>query len=305
MKKRSSHSNKESADMVQEDDLGHYNFARELRRVPPYLLLIAWVVFTAIVIMWVVAASLSTSADIFKGDVFNFSDGLHFENYVRAWKSSHVSVYFANSALYTVISCAMLIVICAPYAYVLSRYQFPGSKLLNTLLAATTGVPVVMIVIPLYMFFARMGFLREPLPNRIVLIVLYIATKIPYTTIFLEAYFENISKTYEEAAAIDGCHPIRAFWTIVFPMAQGGLVTVTLFNFISIWNEYFLSLMIVNNESLRPVAVGLFSMINGMQYSGDWAGLFASVIIVFLPTFIMYLALNKYIIGGMTGGIKG
>ncbi|MCH3988044.1 MAG: carbohydrate ABC transporter permease [Lachnospiraceae bacterium] len=292
-------------DSTYEESYGHYSFARELRKVPPYLLLIMWVAFTAIVILWVVAASLSTTSDIFKGQVFDFANGLHFENYARAWSSSHVSVYFANSALYTVISCSLLILICAPYAYVLARFHFPGAKLLNTLLAATTGVPVVMIVIPLYMFFARAGLLRQPLTNRIVLIVLYVATKIPYTTIFLEAYFENISRTYEEAAAIDGCHPIPAFWRIVFPMAQGGLITVTLFNFISIWNEYFLSLMIVNNESLRPVAVGLFSMINGMQYSGDWAGLFASVIIVFLPTFILYLILSKYIIGGMTGGIKG
>ena len=65
---------------------------------------------------------------------------------------------------------------------------------------------------------------------------------------------------------------------IVFPMAQGGLVTVTIFNFINIWNEYFLSLMFVNSDKLRPVALGLFSMINGMQYSGYWSGLFASVI---------------------------
>ena len=119
------------------------------------------------------------------------------------------------------------------------------------------------------------------------------------------AYFENISKSYEEAAAIDGCHPIRTFWEIVFPMAQGGLVTVTIFNFINIWNEYFLSLMFVNSDRLRPVALGLFSMINGMQYSGDWSGLFASVIIVFLPTFILYALLSKYIVGGMTGGVKG
>lgn len=80
---------------------------------------------------------------------------------------------------------------------------------------------------------------------------------------------------------------------------------MTIFNFISIWNEYFLSLLFVNSDSLRPVALGLFSMINGMKYSGDWSGLFASVIIVFLPTFILYLFLSKKIIGGLTGGIKG
>jgi hypothetical protein len=119
------------------------------------------------------------------------------------------------------------------------------------------------------------------------------------------AYFANISKAYEEAAAIDGCHPVKTFWKIVFPLAQGGVVTVTIFNFIAIWNEYFLSLLFVNSEKLRPVALGLFSMINGMKYSGDWSGLFASVIIVFIPTFVLYIGLSKKIIGGITGGVKG
>ena len=282
-----------------------FSLKKELALVPGYLILVTWVGFTAVILIWVIAASLSTPADIFKGTIFEFSSGVHFENYSRAWVSSNVSIFFLNSLIYAVVSCVLLIVICAPYSYVLQRFDFFGSKIIKTALAATTGVPVIMVIIPLYMIVARAGLLREEMTNRIVLIVLFVSTKIPYTTIFLMAYFENISRSYEEAAAIDGCHPIRTFWKIVFPMAQGGLVTVTIFNFINIWNEYFLSLMFVNSEKLRPVALGLFSMINGMQYSGDWSGLFASVIIVFLPTFILYVLLSKYIVGGLTRGVKG
>lgn len=282
-----------------------FNLSRELRLAPGYLLLVSWVGFTAIILLWVIAASLSTTADIFKGNIFDFSTGFHWENYTRAWVSSNVSVFFMNSLLYSVVSCTLLILICAPYSYVLQRFDFFGRNMIKTMLAATTGVPVIMIIIPLYMMVARAGLLKQEMMNRIVLIALFVATKIPYTVIFLMAYFENISSTYEEAAAIDGCHPIKTFWKIVFPLAQGGVVTVTIFNFINIWNEYFLSLLFVNSDKLRPVALGLFSMINGMQYSGDWSGLFASVIIVFLPTFILYVILSKKIIGGFAGGIKG
>lgn len=282
-----------------------FSLRKELSLVPGYLVLTAWVGFTAVILIWVIAASLSTTGDIFRGTIFEFSTGLHFENYSRVWVSSNVSTYFLNSLLYAVCSCVLLILICAPYSYVLQRFKFPGAGAIKTMLAATTGVPVIMVIIPLYMIIARAGLLRQEWTNRIVLIALFVATKIPYTTIFLMAYFENISKSYEEAAAIDGCHPIRAFWEIVFPMAQGGLITVTIFNFVNIWNEYFLSLLFVNSEKLRPVALGLFSMINGMQYSGDWCGLFAAVIIVFLPTFVLYVALSKYIVGGLTGGVKG
>lgn len=277
----------------------------QLKLAPGYLVLATWVSFTFIVLFWVIGASLSTTGDIFRGTIFEFSTGLHFENYKNAWITSNVSMYFMNSLVYSVISCALLILICAPYAYVLVRTKFPGSGLIKTGLAAASGVPIIMIIIPLYMIIAQMGLLKDEWSNRIVLIVLFVGTKIPYTTIFLQPYFESISRAYEEASNIDGCHPIRAFWQIVFPMAQGGLITVTIFNFINIWNEYFLSLLFVNSERLRPVALGLFSMINGMQYSGNWSGLFAAVMIVFAPTFLIYVCLSKYIVGGLTGGVKG
>lgn len=92
----------------------------------------------------------------------------------------------------------------------------------------------------------------------------------------------------------------------MMPLAQPGIVTLSVFCFINIWNEYFLSLIFASSDSVKPVAVGLYSMIQSMRYTGDWAGMFAAVIIVFLPTFILYIVLHKRIIAGITsGGIKG
>ena len=167
------------------------------------------------------------------------------------------------------------------------------------------GVPVVMIVLPLFAMVAGLNILNNVAANRGTLIFLYIGINVPYTTIFLTTFFANLSRAFEEAAAIDGCPPVKTFWLIMLPMAQPGIVTVTIFNFINIWNEYFLSLIFANNDTLRPVAVGLYGMLQSMQYTGNWAGMFAAVVIVFLPTFILYLFLSEKIIGGVTGGIKG
>ncbi|MEG0996793.1 MAG: ABC transporter permease subunit, partial [Clostridia bacterium] len=110
----------------------------------------------------------------------------------------------------------------------------------------------------------------------------------------------------EEAASIDGCSPIKTFWKIMLPLAQPGIVTVSIFNFINVWNEYFISLIFASGDQQRPVAVGLYSMIQSMKYTGDWAGMFASVIIVFLPTFLIFIFLSERIIQGVTGGgVKG
>ena len=280
------------------------NWNKELRLAPGYLILIIWITFTFVLLGWVLLASFSTTKEIFSNKLLD--SGLHFENYVKAWINSDVAGIFRNSLVYSIISCTLLIIICAPAAYVLARFIFPGNKLIQTGFVSAMGVPVVMIVLPLFGIVANMGILNHVLSNAVLLIFLYIGINVPYTTIFLMTFFSNLSRAFEEAAAIDGCPPTKTFWLIMLPMAQPGIITVTIFNFINIWNEYFISLIFANSDQLRPIAVGLYSMINSMKYTGDWAGMFAAVVIVFLPTFILYIFLSEKIIAGVTGGgIKG
>ena len=274
--------------------------------MPGYIILTVWVIFTFVLLGWVLAASLVTTKEIFAGQALKFPTGLHFENYEKAWSSQNVSVFFTNSLVYASISCVLLILICAPCAYALSRFKFKGNKLIQTGFVSAMGVPAIMLILPLFCLVSQMGLLKTLATNRIVLVFLYVGIIIPYTTIFLLTFFSNISKSFEEAAAIDGCTPTKTFWKIMLPMAQPGIITVTIFNFITVWNEYFLSLIFANGDKMRPVAVGLYSMINSMKYTGDYAGMFAAVIIVFLPTFFLYIFLSEKIIVGVTGGgVKG
>ena len=282
-----------------------FNLKREVKLLPGYIILLLWVIFTIALLGWVFGASFSTTAEIFQGKALKFESGLHFENYAKAWKGAGVAGFFGNSLIYSVISCTILILVCAPSAYVLSRFDFIANKFIQTSFVSAMGVPAIMVVLPLFSIISGMGILNNVAAGRTVLIILYVGINVPYTTIFLLTFFSNISRTYEEAAAIDGCPPMRTFWKIMFPMAQSGIVTVTIFNFINIWNEYFLSLIFASSDKLKPVAPGLYGMINSMKYTGDWAGMFAAVIIVFLPTFILYIFLSEKIIGGVTGGIKG
>lgn len=282
------------------------NWHRELRLAPGYIILTLWVLFTFVLLGWVVGASFSTSKEIFSGGVFKFESGIHLENYAKAWSTSNVSVFFMNSLVYATISCILLIVICAPAAYVLSRFTFLGNKLIQSGFVAAMGVPATMIVLPLFGLVAGWNVLNVSLANRAVLIFLYVGINVPYTTIFLLTFFSNLSRSFEEAAAIDGCPPMKTFWKIMLPMAQPGIITVTIFNFINVWNEYFMSLIFANSDKVKSVAIGLYGMINSMRYTGDYAGMFAAVVIVFLPTFILYVFLSEKIIAGVTGGgVKG
>ena len=277
------------------------NWRKEAKLLPGYIIVVAWVVFTAVVLFWIFAASLSTSREIFSGSVLEFASGFHWENYATAWNTQNVSVFFANSLLYATVSCAGVLLISATAAYVLSRWQFICSRAIRIALVVAMSVPTIMIIMPIYSLVVAWG-----LKGRVLLIVLYIMLRVPYTTIYLLDFFSTLSRSYEEAAAIDGCPPIRTFWVIMLPLVQPAVVTVTIFNFLSVWNEFFMALIFTSSESMTPVGVGLLNIVNAMKYTGNYGALFAAVIIVFLPTFLLYVFLSEKIIAGVTGGgVKG
>ena len=277
------------------------NWKKELRLLPGYLIVCLWVLFTAVMLFWILGASLSTSREIFSGDVLKFQTGLHFENYVTAWQVQNVSVFFGNSLLYSVISCVGVLAIAAPAAYVLSRWQFKGSTALRIGLVIAMSVPVIMIIMPIYSLATQWG-----IKGRLLLVILYILIRVPYTTIYLLDFFSTLSRTYEEAAYLDGCSGPNTFLKIMLPLVQPAVITVTIFNFMSVWNEFFMALIFTSSESTYPVGVGLLNIINSMKYTGNYGGMFAAVIIVFLPTFLLYIFMSEKIIAGVTGGgVKG
>lgn len=277
------------------------NWKKEAALLPGYIIVGLWILFTAVVLCWIVGASLSTSREIFSGTVFKFESGFHFENYANAWKVQNVSKFFANSLLYSVVSCAFVLLIASPAAYVLSRFGFKGNKTVRLSLVFAMSIPEVMIIMPIYAMTSKLG-----IKGRILLILLYIFIRVPYTTTYLLNFFATLSKTYEEAAAIDGCPPAKTFWVIMLPLVQPALITVTIFNFMSVWNEFFMALIFASSEKYTPVGVGLLNIVNAMKYTGDYGGLFAAVVIVFLPTFLLYIFMSEKIISGVTGGgIKG
>ena len=278
-----------------------FNWKKELKLLPGYIIVVLWVVFTAVMLGWILGASFSTSKEIFTGNVFKFETGFHWENYATAWKVQNVSIFFGNSLLYSVVSCFGVLAISAPAAYVLSRWQFTGGTALRIGLVIAMSVPVIMVIMPIYSLIVQWG-----IKGRVVLILLYIMLRVPYTTIYLMDFFATLSRSYEEAAYLDGCSAPKTFLKIMLPLVQPAIVTVTIFNFMSVWNEFFMALIFTSSESMTPVGVGLLNIVNSMKYTGNYGGMFVAVIIVFLPTFLLYIFMSEKIIAGVTGGgVKG
>ena len=277
------------------------NWKKEARLLPGYLIVGLWVAFTAVMLVWIIAASLSTTKEIMTGRVFDFSKGINWKNYLIAWQTQNVSVYFLNSLIYSIVACSGVLLISAPAAYVLSRWEFVTSKMVRVGLVIAMSVPTIMIILPLYSLAVQWG-----IKGRLLLVVLYIMLRVPYTTVYLMDFFSTLSKSYEEAAYIDGCSHGKTFWVIMLPLVQPAVITVTIFNFMSVWNEFFMALIFTTADEMMPVGVGLLQIVNAMKYTGQYGAMFAAVLIVFLPTFLLYIFMSEKIIAGVTGGgVKG
>ena len=121
-----------------------------------------------------------------------------------------------------------MLTISAPAAYVLSRWEFTGGKALRIGLVIAMSVPVIMVIMPLYSLSVQWG-----IKGRVLLVLLYIMLRVPYTTIYLLDFFSTLSHTYEEAAYLDGCSAPKTFLKIMLPLVQPAIITVTIFNFMS------------------------------------------------------------------------
>lgn len=273
----------------------------QFKRSLIYLFLILWIAFSIFSFLWILFTSIKSNQELYAG-VWALPKSLHLENYEKAWNVVNLKRYFLNSVMVTFLAILALNFICTPAAYVLSRYKFRFSRFLNNLIIAGMGVPYQLMLIPLYKMMLGVGMYDSLFGLGIV----YVALSIPFTTFLLTGFLRTLPSELEDSAAIDGCGEIETFWRIMFPLAQPGVVTASIFNFIFLWNEYMLALVFLTTDTKRTLSLGLYAIQSAMQYTADWVGLFAAVVIVMLPTVIIYVILSEKVMTGITlGAVKG
>ena len=268
-----------------------------LSRTPSYVFVGLWSLFTVFVITWVGLSSLKSNLQVFK-EPWSLPTELHFENFTKAWSVMRFSNYFVNSTLVVLISVVLILVVSAPASYVLSRVKFRGRTIISMIYTAGMGIPYPLLFIPLFVIMASIKLID----NLVGLTIVYISLSIPFTVYILTGFFSSLPTELEEAAIIDGCRDYQVFTKIMLPLASPGLITAAIFNFIGLWNEYQLALVFINSDKNRTISLGLYSLSNSMQYTGDWVGLFAGIVIIMVPTIVLYVFLSEKMIAGITMG---
>ncbi|WP_299941878.1 carbohydrate ABC transporter permease [uncultured Nitratireductor sp.] len=272
--------------------LGHF-----WGRVLAYVLVWAWTAFTISSIIWVILSAFKSKREVLRSG-FRLPSELHWENFGTAWNVGKLGDYFPNSILLVTASVLIVLIVSAPAAYVLSRARFKGREALTNMFVLGMAIPIPMLFIPI---FSLLAFLRVNDSLTGVSIV-FVAISIPFTVYLLTGFFSSLPKELESAAVLDGCTDYQVFRHVMLPMATPGLATAAILNFIWLWNEYQLSLVLLNSPENRTLPLGLYALQNAMQYTNNWPGLFAGVTIIVVPTIVVYAVLSERMISGMTMG---
>lgn len=284
-----------------------------LYRLFIYVALLTLAVSIIVPVGWVFLASIKENSE-FYGNPWTMPKGIYFQNFIDAFEKAKMGEYFMNSIFVTALALLILLVVALPAAYVLARYRFRGSKLINILFMGGLFINVNYIVVPIFLMLkdgdvwlkkiAGQGFL---LNNIVVLAVVYASTALPFTIYLLSGYFQTLAHDYEEAAYIDGAGYITTMWKIIFPMARPSIITVILFNFLSFWNEYIISMTLMSSaKGPKTLPVGLLNLMQAQQSAAQYGIMYAGLVVIMLPTLILYICVQNKLTQGMAaGGLKG
>jgi ABC-type glycerol-3-phosphate transport system permease component len=221
-------------------------------------------------------------------------------NYANVLERTGFLRYFLNS-LITAGGGMILSILAATLAgYVLSRYKGRVVHAYGIGLLMVQMFPILLALIPLFILFKKLNLIN----THTAVIILYTVTQLPFATLMFQAFFDGIPVELEEAAKIDGANRLQAFGLIILPLAAPALAAVAIFAFLFSYNEYLVASIFLRNEFLFTVPVGVQQFMQ--QRGADWGSLMAAATLGMLPTFILFLLIQKYMMYGAIGsGVKG
>jgi N-acetylglucosamine transport system permease protein len=281
---------------------------RQLRTIPSairgVLLHATLVIYAAIVVypmVWLLSASLKSSREIFENP-WGIPVSPQWDNFAKAWTEAGIGRYFLNSIFVTAISMFFILLIGSMAAYALARFVFRGSGVVHSIFLGGMMFPVFLGIVPLFLLLRKLGMWD----NYFGLITAYVAYSLPFTIFILTGFFKTLPHEMAEAGLIDGCSQFAVFWRIMMPLAKPGLITAGIFNFFGIWNEYPLALVIIADNDLRTLPLGIANLLMVQHYETNWGTLFAGLVMVMVPTLVVYLFFQRQITEGLTAGaLKG
>jgi ABC-type glycerol-3-phosphate transport system permease component len=242
-----------------------------------------------------VGMSLKTMGEMASSPI-SFPQSWQWSNYATAWQEGSLGRYLINSTIVSAASVFFVAFFSSMAAYVLARFAFRGNTLIYLLFLAGLALPIPLIAVPLFIIMKNFNLIN----NLLSVILVYVASGMSFSVFLLVTFFRTIPVELEEAARIEGANSFQIYVYIMVPLVRPALTTVALFNFVGSWNGLFFPLIFLSDKSQMTVTVGVLSFVG--QYGTQWNLLLPALVIVILPTVIVFSLASRQFIRGLTAG---
>jgi ABC-type glycerol-3-phosphate transport system permease component len=267
-----------------------------------YLLLGSIVVSSTSAFAWVFNVSMKSNREFLGTTPWTLADHWRWSNYVDAWNDAKIGAYFGNSLFVTVTATALGVAVAVLAAYPLARVQFRFSGVVLSVFLMGMMIPWMVTFAPLYNLMRDFGLLD----SRIGLILVYTTYNLPFNVFVLTGFMKTLPYELEEAAAIDGASPTRAFASVILPLMGPGIASVSIISFLQNWNEFFYALLLIHTPEKMTLPLGLFQLGQAANYGTNWVTLFAGMMITVAPVLLGFALLQRQITNGLAvGALKG
>lgn len=259
-----------------------------------------WMIITLFPLYWIALTSFKPASQIAEFPVRYWPREFSLENYVSLFQKAQFGQYLVNSILVSASAALVATTIALFSAYVLSRFTFRGKGAVMLAFLITQMIPAFIALGPLYQMFSNLGLVDK----RFGLVLVYIAMTIPFSSIMLRGFFDNVPDSLEEAAMVDGASRTGALFRVIVPVMTPGIIATFIFNFVNTWNELFLAVTLIHSDDNRTIPTALNSFIS--SFNIEWGPMSAAAVLTILPTMVMFAFASRWIVAGLTqGATKG
>jgi len=273
---------------------------KPLKRLVIHLILVVTAIIAAFPILRVFSVALRPGNRLLDSTFTLIPEGATLESFQHVIGDTELPRWLFNSMVVTTGTSTIGVIIAATSAYAFSRYKFPGRGVGLTTLLATQLIPAAMLLVPIYILAVQLKLAN----TYIGLVIALSVTSVPFSIWILKGYYDTVPIELEEAARIDGCSQLEAFYRILLPLSTPALAIVFLFNFLAAWNDFFLARILISKEELLTWPLGLQRF--QQQFQTQWNDLAASSILISIPVVLLFLYSSKWLVSGVTaGGVKG
>lgn len=256
-------------------------------------------IFFLMPIVWSLANSFKPAADALANPVALFSNAFSLENYRRLEDvGAGWYVYATNSVLIALGTIALTVLIAVPAGYGFSKFRFPGQSLIFVVVMATMMIPFQSILTPLFLILKFLGLQN----NLFGLVLVYTTFQLPFSIFMMRNAFDAIPGALIEAARIDGASQWTLMRRIMMPLALPGVATIAMFAFLNSWNEFLAALIFLSDQNKFTLPIMLVNVSSGIYGIIDWGALQAGITVTMVPCIVLFLALQRYYVRGLTAG---